>query len=110
MKKISLVILMIFISSINYAQDCDCSSNLKWLIETFEKNDAGFQYVIDQKGKNTYLAHNKIFIEKASKIHDEKECLELLNNWTEFFRKNHLQVYLNENLSATTDEKELTDK
>jgi len=110
MKKTSLIILMIFISSINYAQNCNCSSNLKWLIETFEKNDAGFQYVIDQKGKNAYLAHNRISIEKASKIHNENECLELLNDWTEFFRKNHLQVYLNDNLSATNDEKELTDK
>jgi hypothetical protein len=110
MKKFSLVILMIFISSINYAQNCDCSSNLKWLIETFEKNDAGFQYVIDKKGKDAYLVHNKLFIEKASKINDKTECLQLLNDWTEFFRKNHLQVVLNEKSRSTNNENKLTDK
>jgi len=110
MKKISLVILMIFISSINYAQNCDCSSNLNWLIKTFEKNDAGFQFVIDKKGKNAYLAHNKVFIEKATKINDKTECLKLLNDWTEFFRKNHLQVVLNEKSNSLNNEKKITDK
>ncbi|MCF6350947.1 MAG: S41 family peptidase [Flavobacteriaceae bacterium] len=94
MKKISLIILMIFVSSLNYAQNCDCFSNLKWLIETFEKNDAGFQYVIDQKGENAYNYHNKTIKEKALKIKDKKECLNLLNEWTEFFRKGHIGVRL----------------
>lgn len=110
MKKILLLILITTITSISYSQKCDCSSNLKWLIETFEKNDAGFQYVIDKKGNNAYLAHNKLFEEKANKIQDKKECLKLLNDWTEFFRKNHLQVVLNENSNASINQKELTEK
>ncbi len=108
MKKIFLAILMIFISSINFAQNCNCSTNLKWLIETFEKNDAGFQYVIDKKGENAYLTHNKIFKEKASKITDRNDCLKLLNDWTEFFRKNHLQVVLN--IPASNNQKKLSEK
>ncbi len=110
MRKMSLLVMMILMSSMIYSQDCDCSSNLKWLIEAFEKNDAGFQYVIDKKGKDTYLAHNKNFIEKALKIQDKTECLNLLNSWTEFFRKNHLQVVLNEQTNSTNNKKELSEK
>ena len=102
--------MMIFISSMSFAQNCDCSSNLKWLIETFEQNDAGFQYVIDKKGNDAYLVHNKDFIEKASKIKDKSECLELLNNWTEFFRKNHLEVVLKDKTNPTNNQKELSEK
>ncbi|MCF6182940.1 MAG: hypothetical protein L3J60_13110, partial [Lutibacter sp.] len=110
MKKLYLLLLIFFTSSISYAQNCDCSSNLKWLIEIFEKNDAGFQYVIDKKGENAYLIHNKVFKEKASKINNKTECLKLLNDWTEFFRKNHLQIVLNENTNTSNNQKELSKK
>ncbi len=110
MKKLSLFIIVVLISSISYAQNCDCSSNLKWLIETFEKNDAGFRYIIDKKGENAYLIHNEVFKEKASKINNKTECLKLLNDWTEFFRKNHLQIVLNENTNTSNDQKELSKK
>lgn len=94
MRKLSLLLMMILISSINYAQDCDCYSNLKWLRTTFEQNDAGFQYVIDQKGKNAYQLHNQIIEKKLSQITTLKECQELLTEWTEFFRKGHIGVRL----------------
>ena len=109
MKKYLFLFIIIFVPIVNYAQNFDCSSNLKWLIETFEKNDAGFQYVIDKKGENAYLNHNKIFKEKASKITDRKKCLKLLNDWTEFFRKHHLQVVFNSSRAASP-KKKLTEK
>ena len=94
MKKIRFIILIILISSMSYAQNCDCASNLQWLIETFEKNDAGFQYVIDQKGRNAYILHNQIIKEKLSDVKTLKECQELLTKWTSFFRKGHIGVRL----------------
>lgn len=102
MRKLNLLLMMILISSINYAQNCDCSSNLKWLIETFEKNDAGFQYIINQKGETAYELHNKIINEKLSKVGTLKDCHQLLIEWTEFFRKGHIGVEL-----LTTDSKSL---
>jgi len=59
MKKIIILIVLIQLSYNGFSQTCNCSSNLEWLIEIFEKNDAGFQYVIDKKGENSYLAHKK---------------------------------------------------
>ena len=80
--------------SLSYGQNCDCASNLKWLIKTFEKNDAGFQYIIDQKGKNAYSLHNHMIKEKLSDITTLKECQQLLTEWTSFFRKGHIGVRL----------------
>ncbi|WP_046758730.1 S41 family peptidase [Kordia jejudonensis] len=94
MKKIILLLVLMQLSYDGFSQTCDCSSNLKWLSETFEKNDAGFQYVIDIKGENAYAAHNKLYTEKASKISDLNECHQLLNDWTTFFREGHLNVQL----------------
>lgn len=94
MKKLIALIFLIQLTYIGFSQTCDCSSNLKWLIETFEKNDAGFQYVIDQKGENSYVNHNKLYTENASIISDLNECHQLLNDWTEFFREGHLNVQL----------------
>ncbi|HIP48447.1 MAG TPA: peptidase S41 [Lutibacter sp.] len=101
MKKTIIYLLLLLISFPIYSQNCDCSSNLKWLIETFEKNDAGFHYVIEQKGRNAYELHNKIIMQKLSKISTLKECHQLLIEWTEFFRKGHLGV----NLLATDTKK-----
>lgn len=94
MKKIIILLVLIQLSHNVFSQTCDCSSNLKWLTETFEKNDAGFQYVIEIKGENSYATHNKLYTEKASEILDLNECHRLLNDWTEFFRKGHLNVQL----------------
>jgi len=110
MRKITLLLVMILTSSINYAQNCNCTLNLKWVTETIEKNDAGFQYVIDKKGEDAYLAHKKVFKEKVSKIKEKSECLKLLNDWTEFFRKNHLQVVLNEETNTKKNKEELSEK
>jgi len=110
MKKIILFISLILISYNGFSQTCECLSNLKWLIETFEKNDAGFQYVIDKKGENSYQVHNKLYSEKALVISDLNECHKLLNDWTEFFRKNHLNVQLLSNKKNKKNEIKLTDK
>ncbi len=95
MKKFVLTLLLFMIISPAFAQKCNCLTNLKWLIKTFEQNDAGFAYVLEKKGEKAYKAHNRTYIEKARNIDNRDECLKLLNNWTEFFRKNHLQVVPN---------------
>ncbi len=110
MKKIIILIVFIQLSYNGFSQTCDCSSNLKWITETFEKNDAGFQYVIDIKGENSYAAHNKFYAEKASKISDLNECHTLLNGWTEFFRKGHLNVQLIAESENTIEQTEPSNK
>lgn len=110
MKKIIILIVLIQLSYNGFSQTCDCSSNLKWLTETFEKNDAGFQYVIDRKGENSYAAHNTLYTEKASKISDLNECHNLLNDWTAFFRNGHLNVQLIAQSQNTTEQTRPSDE
>lgn len=113
MKKIIILSVLIQLSYNGFSQTCDCASNLKWLTETFEKNDAGFQYVIDIKGDNSYEAHNALFTEKASKISDVNKCHQLLNDWTRFFRNGHLNVRLiaqNTNEQTGSSDEEIIEK
>ena len=105
MKKGLLLILIFVSTSLSYGQKCDCLSNLNWLIKTFEQNDVGFQYVIDNKGRKAYQEHNKIFIEKASKTSEINECHNLLNEWTSFFRKKHIYI---QKINNETNKKNIT--
>jgi hypothetical protein len=90
MQKGLLLILTILISNLTYSQNCNCSDNFTWLKETFEKNDAGFQYVIDQKGEADYKKFCETYIEKVKSITNKNACADTLLNWLRYFRRGHL--------------------
>lgn len=90
MKKGLLIILTIFLSRLTFGQNCSCADNFVWLKETFEKNDAGFQYVIDKKGEADYKKHVDIYAEKVKTITDKELCAETLLEWLRYFRRGHL--------------------
>jgi hypothetical protein len=71
---------------------CNCLSNFEWVRKTFEENDAGFQYVIDKKGRSAYDAYNKQFLEKIRAVQDPGKCLPLLYEWMTFFRSGHIAI------------------
>lgn len=60
----TLILLFIGISTFTYAQNCNCETNFDWVKKTFEENDAGFQYIIDKKGTDSYKIHNDNFLKK----------------------------------------------
>ncbi|NML38836.1 peptidase S41 [Chitinophaga sp. G-6-1-13] len=70
-------------------QPCNCEGNFKWVKETFEKNDAGFDYVIQQKGMAAYEEHNKAILSKIKKATDKEQCAVAMREWLLFFRKSH---------------------
>lgn len=90
MKKRLLIILTISITRLTFGQNCNCTDNYTWLKETFEKNDAGFQYVIDKKGEADYKKHCDIYAEKVKAITDKETCTKELVNWLRYFRRGHL--------------------
>lgn len=90
MKKGLLIISTILLSKLTFSQSCNCADNFAWLKETFEKNDAGFQYVIDKKGEADYKKHTNIYIEKVKTIADKELCAESLLEWLRYFRRGHL--------------------
>ena len=91
MKK-STLILLLFIPLLSFSQNCDCESNFNWMKTTFEENDAGFDYVIKQKGNDLYKQHNELFLSKVKKVTNKTECYELMRSWMKFFRKGHFGI------------------
>lgn len=83
--------------------DCDWLSNYHWIKKTFEENDAGYQWVIEEKGLAAYQHFCDSIEEEIRNAKDIYECNKILNDWGKFFRKGHFNVQLN--LSATTNEK-----
>ncbi|QEC76503.1 S41 family peptidase [Mucilaginibacter ginsenosidivorax] len=74
------------------AQDCNCATNFEWMVTTFEKNDAGFQYVVDKKGMDDYQKHNAAFREKVKNITKVVDCQAALYNWLRYFRPGHIGI------------------
>lgn len=89
--KFSLLILIFLLSPIFLLaqKPCNCEGNFKWVKETFEKNDAGFEYVIQQKGMAAYQEHNKAIMAKIKKATDKEQCAVVMREWLLFFRKAH---------------------
>ncbi len=105
MKKGILLILTIFLTYLANAQNCSCEDNFIWLKETFEKNDAGFQFSVDKKGEQEYQKHSDSYAQKVKSISSKQECAETLQQWLRFFREGHLSLQLNGNTTSSTPEK-----
>lgn len=76
-------------------QDCNCLENYHWIKETFEKNDAGFEWIIQKKGKEIYQKFCDSIENEIKKTNDIYRCKEILNDWGKFFRKGHFFVAVN---------------
>ncbi len=84
--------LFFFLSLFTQAQDCDCEKNFNWLKTTFEENDAGFAYALEQKGEQAYEKHNEVMLEKVKGIQNSVECTQTLFQWLRFFRSGHIAI------------------
>ncbi|MCD6067714.1 MAG: peptidase [Bacteroidetes bacterium] len=96
-----LFISLFLLTGFAYGQTCDCAKNFEWVKKTFEENDAGFQYVIDIKGKAAYDNHNKIFLKKVNSIKTSEECTQTLYSWLRFFRAGHIAIRRSGNDNST---------
>lgn len=62
------------------------------MVSTFEQNDAGFQLVVDRKGKAAYAEHTTAFRDQVAEAKDLMVCTELLNDWLQWFRRGHIGI------------------
>lgn len=92
-KKLLLTISALIFSIIAFSQNCNCENNFIWLKNFFEKNDAGFQYAVNQKGIEAYETLNEKTLSEVKNIQDKNECYHVLYNWLKFFRKGHFGVW-----------------
>lgn len=99
-----LFILFIFKASTTFSQNCDCKATFEWVKETFENNDAGFQYIIDQKSEELYNVHNQMYFTKVNLIENPEECESIIREWLTFFRKSHIEFhFIGEKNKETND-------
>ncbi|MCL1867982.1 MAG: S41 family peptidase [Paludibacter sp.] len=106
-KNLFLILVLFAVAVTAFAQDCDCDSNFTWVKQTFEQNDAGFQYIIDKKGQAAYDIHNQLIVERVKTAKDIYDCANILNEWLHFFRKGHIGIeILPEAIKNTEQENE----
>ncbi|MEO1450008.1 MAG: S41 family peptidase [Bacteroidota bacterium] len=89
----TFMLILIFLSGkLLIAQSCDCPTTLSWLQSTFSENDAGFAYVMEQKGEKAYAAHNAAMEIKAQAAPTHQVCLPVLEEWLTYFRDGHIGI------------------
>ena len=86
------IILLVPVYSLAQKQ-CNCEENFKWVKQTFEENDAGFKYALEQKGREAYRVHNDSILGKIRKATTKAECADILHEWLLFFRKSHFSIF-----------------
>lgn len=84
-------------------KSCDCLENWCWVKETFENNDAGAQWIIEEKGLEAYLQFCDSIENELKKADDIYACADIINSWGKFFRKGHFSVRVNNPDVSTTD-------
>ncbi len=107
-----IVTLLLGLPIFMMAQNCNCDKNFQWVKKTFEENDAGFTYAIENKGIKAYKQHNKIFEQRVKNIKNITTCTKVLNEWLHFFRSGHIgiQQINNSNEKNSQNEKDIINK
>ena len=105
MKKIFLVTAALCMLTAQ-GQECDCESTFNWVKKTFEENDAGFLYVLQNKGEEAYKQHNIEFNQVVKSVSNPDQCRAVIREWLSFFRSGHLsfnRINVSEDKSANTE-------
>lgn len=102
MKKFLFLTALIIISNLTFSQQSNYLQSFDWMVKTFEENDAGFSFIIERKGFDYYKSYTAKYREDIIQAETEKEFLSLMNEWLHFFRKGHIGVYPNENVSQSS--------
>jgi hypothetical protein len=93
-RKTLLCWIILLIPVYSFAQQqCNCEENFNWVKQTFEENDAGFTYALEQKGREAYQAHNDAILIKIRQAATKAECADILHEWLLFFRKSHFSIF-----------------
>lgn len=108
---------MVFVNSKVLAQNCDCLANFDYLVSKVKKNYVGYKDKVrpdTQKEFDQLTAH----LRSQAKLMGTKNCIPVLKPWVDFFKDNHLAVYLDDSkatpaqlkvLFATTEKIKLTE-
>jgi len=83
---------LLSINKVRGGSQCDCHAEFTWIKNTFEKNDAGFEYILKEKGQQAYDLHTDEIMKMAKAAKNKADCINLIYKWFKFFRKGHLGI------------------
>lgn len=102
MKTSFIVLFILFCSNKIHSQDCNCSTELEFVIKYYEANLPSFQDNVTNENRIHYdnLKEELLVIAKSNK--EKNECFKIINTYVEFFKDNHSSVYMDRKI---TDDK-----
>lgn len=89
---LSLSALLAFTGCQGNPQKAENLKTFDWMVKTFEENDAGFRYHLEEKGEEDYARHTAAYRKKIGNA-PERELTDLMNEWLHYFRKGHIGIY-----------------
>ena len=75
-----------------------------WVAKTFEDNDAGFKYYLEEIGRDEFDRRVADYRKKVAASTSDEECVRVINQWLYTFRGQHIGFRRN-NLSLSEEEK-----
>ena len=108
MKTLTCIILSLSLCLSVFSQECSCLEQFEWMVKTYSENDAGFQFAIDEKGRQAYEKHNETFRKHTASIESMIDCAPVLYEWLSFFRSGHHGIEFNG--SSSDNQSQLSDK
>ena len=101
MKKWLLILMVAFLSSQVYSQNCNCLENFDFLVNKLSSDYAGFIDKVNEKTIDEYTRHTNLYRGKAAEINSIGRCELLLEEWLDFFNDKHLRLELTYNIYRT---------
>ncbi|MCD7937341.1 MAG: S41 family peptidase [Tannerellaceae bacterium] len=95
MKYTLLLAGLLFWGCVADTPSVEYEETFNWVVETFSKNDAGFQYIIDRKGEEDYLRFTNGIREEIKIAKEEGDCVRIIRKWLAYFRKGHIGFGVN---------------
>ncbi|MES1182048.1 MAG: S41 family peptidase, partial [Flavobacterium sp.] len=102
LRKIGLLFLLLISIKINsFSQACNCSAQLDYAIQKIEANYAGYADKVTAVTSIKYQELNSFYRKKAAAENNADSCLQLIREWTKFFKDGHIQVAKKSNTATS---------
>ena len=87
------IAIVVFIANLSFAQnDCNCRTELDFVIGYYERNLPGFKDNVTPKTKSYYNSLKATLLAKAGNASNKTACFKLLTYYVEFFKDNHSSI------------------
>jgi len=101
MKSKLITLLLVFLYSLSFGQNCNCLENFNFLEEKIANDYAGFSDKVNEITIDEYKKHTEKFRGKALETSTTQRCIFIMDEWLKFFNDKHLQLSITENIYWT---------